>query len=255
MERAIRQTKWLGKAWQFQEVVTSTQDIAKEWVLKGAPHGALVVADQQTAGRGRLGRWWFSPAGKNIYLTIALRLPPNPPPLGTLSLLVGVSVAEALRAKVSVPVFVKWANDIVAPNGRKLAGILVEGTEGWVLVGIGVNVNLAETEFPDKLRPVATSLCILKGELVDRWEVLAAILLSVESWWERWEAGDLATLRQAVEALDWLRGKTVRVAVPDGTIWEGVAKGVTETGELRLQLPDGSERTVAAGDVSVRPLS
>ncbi len=246
-------TRWLGKVMRWMETVASTQDVAKAWVQGGAPHGAVVVADQQTQGRERWGRSWFSPPGKNLYLTAALQLPTTAPPLGTLSLLVAVAVAEALRTNFQLSVFVKWANDVVAPNGRKLAGILIEQMSNWALVGIGVNVNLVEDDLPPELQPIATSVRILAGKEVDRWEVLKAILQLLETWWERWAAGELAPLWQVLEALDWLRGKPVRVFLPDGTVIDGTAMGVTEAGELRVQLTDGSLQTLPAGDVSVRP--
>lgn len=253
---AVQRTNWLGKNLRFFETVGSTQDIAREWVLNGAPHGAVVIADMQTHGRGRVGRSWFSPPGKNLYFTVALQLPNSHPPLGTLSLLVGVAVAEALR-KLGAEVFVKWANDVVSKDGRKLAGILVEGFEpqqgkAWTLVGIGINVNLAENEFPKDLQLTATSLRIVCGSELDRFEVLSEVLCSLELWWERWASNELASLWQSYDRLDWLKGKQVRVLSPDGTTLEGTAQGVTEEGELKLTLVDGTERRLIAGDVTVR---
>lgn len=252
----VQRTKWLGKTLQFFESVESTQDVAREWILNGAPHGAVVIADTQTKGRGRVGRSWFSPPGKNLYFTAALLLPNPHPPLGTLSLLVGVAVAEALR-KFGAEVFVKWANDVVSKTGRKLAGILIEGFEAepqrfWALVGIGINVNLAENEFPDDLQLTATSLKVVCGRELDRFEVLTEVLCSLELWWERWESNELASFWQSYDRLDWLKGKQVRTVLPDGTTLEGIAWGVTEEGELKLLLPDGTEKRLIAGDVTVR---
>jgi BirA family biotin operon repressor/biotin-[acetyl-CoA-carboxylase] ligase len=256
MDRDARKTKWLGKVCRFLESVSSTQDVAKEWVLKGAPHGAVVIADMQTSGRGRVGRSWFSPPSKNIYLTAVLQLPSSHPPMGTLSLLSSVAVAEALR-KFGAKVFVKWANDVVAEDGRKLVGILVEGFEPepkkhWALVGIGINVNIAENEFPDELKLTATSLSIICGRQIDRYEVFAEVLWSLEFWWEKWVSNELDPFWEAYDQLDWLKGKKVRAILPDGTTIEGIALGVTADGELRLLLPDGTERKLIAGDVSVR---
>ena len=257
MEAAVQQTKWLGKVWKFLEVTTSTQDEAKKWVQEGAPHGALVVAEEQTQGRGRLGRLWFSPPRKNLYFTVALKLPSSSPPPNTLSLLAGVAVAEALRSHFNAQVFVKWANDVVGCDGRKLAGILVEGFKDhlgtdWALVGIGVNVNLTKDELPDELREIATSLQILLGRQFDRFQVLGAILVSLENWWEDWAKGMLGKVLKAFEALDWLKGKRVRLTLPDGTFFEGVAIGVTEESHLRLRLSDGLERDFPAGEATVR---
>jgi BirA family biotin operon repressor/biotin-[acetyl-CoA-carboxylase] ligase len=257
MEAAVQRTKWLGKSWKFLEVTTSTQDEAKKWVREGAPHGALVVAEEQTRGRGRLGRSWFSPPGKNLYFTVALKLPTSSPPLSTLSLLAGIAVAEALRSHFNAQVFVKWANDVVGCDGRKLAGILVEGFKDrsgadWALIGIGVNVNLTEDELPDELRGIATSLQILLGRQLERFQVLGAILASLEAWWEDWAEGMLEKVLKAFEALDWLKGKLVRLTLPDGAVFEGVAIGVTEEGHLRLRLRGDLERDFPAGEVTVR---
>jgi BirA family biotin operon repressor/biotin-[acetyl-CoA-carboxylase] ligase len=257
MEAAMQRTKWLGKSWKFLEVTTSTQDEAKKWVREGAPHGALVVADKQTRGRGRLGRSWFSPPGKNLYFTVALKLPTSSPPLSTLSLLAGIAVAEALRSHFNAQVFVKWANDVVRCDGRKLAGILVEGFKDrsgadWALIGIGVNVNLTENELPNELREIATSLQILLGRQLERFQVLSAILVSLEAWWEDWAEGMLEKVLKAFEALDWLKGKLVRLTLPDGAVFEGVAIGVTEEGHLRLRLRGDLERDFPAGEVTVR---
>lgn len=266
--KATQQTRWLGKAWRFFESIPSTQDEAKEWVQKGAPHGAMVIADGQTKGRGRLGRVWFSPPGVNLYLTLALQLPKKHPPIGTLSLLVGVAIAEMLRQCFGVPAFVKWVNDIVV-DGKKVSGILIEGMAkgfeekpadeksigDWALIGIGINVNLTEDELPEELRETATSLRIVTGKAVDRAKVLAATLNSLEEWWERWAAGDWAALWQAWERLDWLRGKTVQARLPNGTMLHGIAEGVMDDGSLRLRLPNGSVQLLVAGEVTVRKKS
>jgi BirA family biotin operon repressor/biotin-[acetyl-CoA-carboxylase] ligase len=257
MEAAVKRTKWLGKSWKFFEVTTSTQDEAKKWVREGAPHGALVVAEEQTRGRGRLGRSWFSPPGKNLYFTVALKLPTSSPPLSTLSLLAGIAVAEALRSHFNAQVFVRWANEVVGCDVRKLAGILVEGFKDrsgadWALIGIGVNVNLTEDELPAELREIATSLQILLGKQLERFQVLSAILVSLEAWWEDWAEGMLEKVLKAFEALDWLKGKLVRLTLPDGAVFEGVAIGVTEEGHLRLRLRGDLERDFPAGEVTVR---
>jgi len=260
MELATQRTKWLGKSWKFFDVTTSTQDEARKWVQEGAPHGALVVAEEQTQGRGRLGRSWFSPPKKNLYFTVALKLPSSSPPPNTLSLLAGVAVAEALRSQFNAQVFVKWANDVVGSDGRKLAGILVEGLKDrsgtdWALIGIGVNVNLTEDELPAELREIATSLQILLDRKLDRFQVLTAILVSLEAWWEEWVGQGIELLRKAFTQLDWLKGKKVRLSLPDGKGFEGIANSITEKGELRLILHDGSEHYFTVGDITLRASS
>jgi BirA family biotin operon repressor/biotin-[acetyl-CoA-carboxylase] ligase len=167
-------------------------------------------------------------------------------------LLTGVAIVEALRQRFSVPAFVKWVNDVVV-DGKKLAGILIERVgSDWALIGIGVNVNLAETDLPDELRTTATSLQMVKGAPVDRREVLSALLVSLESWWERWAQGAMGSVWQALEGWDWLRDKSVTAHLPDGTTLHGFAVGIMPDGGLRLRLDDGTERTLTAGDVTVR---
>ncbi|MFN3421719.1 MAG: biotin--[acetyl-CoA-carboxylase] ligase, partial [Armatimonadota bacterium] len=117
----------------------------------------------------------------------------------------------------------------------------------------GINVNIAGNEFPDELKPTATSLRIVCGKNLDRFEVLAETLSSLEFWWEKWVSNELDPFWEAYNQLDWLKGKKVRAILPDGTTLEGTALGVTGDGELRLLLPDGTERKLIAGDVSVRP--
>jgi BirA family biotin operon repressor/biotin-[acetyl-CoA-carboxylase] ligase len=250
--QAVQPTRWLAKVWRFYERVSSTQDEAKAWVQQGAPHGGMVIADEQTKGRGRWGRTWFSPPRKNLHLTLTMKLPAEHPPLGTLSLLTGVAIVEALRQRFSVPAFVKWVNDVVV-DGKKLAGILIEGVgSDWALIGIGVNVNLAETELPDELRTTATSLQMVKGTPVDRTEVLSTLLVSLESWWERWVQGAMGSVWQALKGWDWLRDKSVTAHLPDGTTLHGIAVGITPDGGLRLRLSDGTEQMLTAGDVTIR---
>ncbi|MGQ9462021.1 MAG: biotin--[acetyl-CoA-carboxylase] ligase [Candidatus Fervidibacter sp.] len=250
VEKAVNVTRWLGKDYKFFAQTTSTQDEARILVKAGAKSGVLVVADEQTKGRGRFGRSWFSPPKSNIYFTTALQLPPTHPQLTTLPLLVGVAVAEAIR-KMGINVFVKWANDIVF-DGKKLAGILTESEGNWVFIGVGVNVNLTENDLPNDLKGTATSMRIVTGKTLERSDVLAAILVSLERWWEVWAKGNLSEFWSTWERFDALKGKQVFVAMPDGTKLEGVADGVSEDGSLKLKLQDESTLNLAAGEVRVR---
>lgn len=250
VEKAVKVTRWLGKDYKFFVQTTSTQDEAKILVKTGAKSGLLVVADEQTKGRGRFGRSWFSPPNSNIYFTIALQLPPDHPHLTTLPLLVGVAVAEAMR-EMGINVFVKWANDVVF-DGKKLAGILTESESNWVFIGVGINVNLTENDLPDDLKGTATSMRIVTSKTFDRSEVLAAILVSLERWWEVWAKGNLSEFWSMWERFDALKGKQVSVAMPDGTKLEGVADGVSEDGSLKLKLQNESTLNLVAGDVTVK---
>lgn len=251
---AVQGTKWLAKTWRFFKVTDSTQDEARGWVEGGAPDGVLVLADAQTKGRGRWGRSWFSPPGKNLYLTVALKVPPSSPPLSTLSLLVGVAIADALDTTFCIPAKVKWANDIVV-DGKKLGGILIETVfhagSLWALIGIGMNVNMKLEDFPLELRSVATSLQGCLKREVNRGLVLSLLLSSLEGWWEQWAKSELGEFWQRWNELDWLRGKGVRVLSPDGRVLEGVAEGICPDGALKVRTRDGFMRSFSSGEVTL----
>jgi BirA family transcriptional regulator, biotin operon repressor / biotin---[acetyl-CoA-carboxylase] ligase len=217
----------------------STNERAKELALSGAPHGTLVTADEQTAGRGRQGRSWLAPAGKALLMSVLLR------DLGTaqayLPLAAALAVCEAGERSAPLRCAIKWPNDVWV-DGRKLAGILVEGRpqEGWAVLGIGLNVATAEDEFPEELRGLATSLAgAAAADAPVREQVLARLLGALD-----------ARLRNApgVIVADWserdaLRGRTVR--------WqggEGTAAGIDESGALIVDTSSGRV-TLDAGEV------
>ena len=173
-----------GRPYTFVDRCASTQRL-----LDGAREGSVVATDEQTEGRGRLGRTWQAPAGSSLLFSIVLE--PNMPSgrLPELSLMAGAAVAEALAAQANVKATIKHPNDVLL-GGRKLAGILAESAEGRVVLGIGVNVTQARDELPSDADPPATSLA-LEGVHADRGELLAAILERLEAHYDRWvsEAG------------------------------------------------------------------
>lgn len=197
----------------------STNERARELAAGGAPHGTLVTADEQSAGRGRQGRAWVAPPGGAVLMSVVLRRFGELVPLAA-----AVAVCEALP----LPARVKWPNDIWV-EGRKLAGILIEGRplEGWAVLGIGVNVGVSE--FPAELRDVATSLR-LAGSNSSNEEVLGRLLMSLDRWLERSASDVLA----AWGSLDALRGADVRWAGGSGR-----AAGVNEAGALLVDTDSG----------------
>lgn len=217
----------------------STNERAKELALAGAAHGTLVTADEQSAGRGRQGRLWLAPPGSALLMSLVLR------DLGAaqahLPLAAALAVCEACER--SVPVVrcaIKWPNDVWI-DGRKLAGILIEGRpqDGWAVLGIGVNVRTAPEELPEELRDTATSLAAAAGEPPQREEILAHMLAGLE---ER-----LAQNPEQIVA-DWaerdaLRGNRVRWQQGEGT-----ARGINESGALIVETPTGRV-TLDAGEV------
>ncbi len=243
----------IGRAVQAIETCASTNDEAARMGRAGAPEGLVVVAEQQTGGRGRLGRTWFSPAGQNLYLSILLRPDREPAQMPPLTLMTGAVIASVIERQLGVMPVLKWPNDVQLPTPggpRKLAGILTEMASErdrirQVVVGIGVNVN--GTSFPPELADKATSLRIASGTLVDRKALLATLLESFDEAYGVWLSDGPAPALAA-----WRRyaafGVPCRVDV-EGKSASGTAVGIDDTGALLLRTDRGSELRIVAGEV------
>jgi len=251
--RPLLGTHDVGREVHWFAEVGSTNDAAKELAEEGALHGEVVVAETQTAGRGRRGRFWASPPGKNLYLSVVLRpeLPPSRAP--ELTLLASVALCEAVRRTGVASAAIKWPNDVLA-GGRKLAGILTEMAAEpelvqWVVLGIGVNVNAVREDFPDDLRDVATSLALERGAPAPRALFAAAVLTGLEAWLDRHAAEGFAPVRAAWRELSDTLGRDVRVRAA-GEELVGRAEDVDAQGALLVRTAAGLER-VLAGDVEL----
>ncbi|OFX24494.1 MAG: biotin--[acetyl-CoA-carboxylase] ligase [Anaeromyxobacter sp. RBG_16_69_14] len=250
--RPLLNTHDLGQVLHWFEEVGSTNDIAKRLADDGAAHGEVVVAEAQTAGRGRRGRVWASPTGRNLTFSIILRPDLPPSRASELTLVASVALCQAVR-QAGVPAGIKWPNDLLV-HGRKLAGILTELAADpdrvqWVVLGIGVNVNVRAEEFPAELRDIATSLAMERGEPVPRALFAAAVLSSLEEWLDRHAEDGFPPVREAWRAMSITLGREVRVRASDRDL-EGVAEDVDEAGALLVRTPAGLER-VLAGDVEL----
>ena len=254
-------TKWAGQRLIFFESTGSTNPDAKRFAEEGAPHGTTVAADRQTAGRGRRGRMWESPAGRSIYFTIIIRPSFVPDKASMITLVMALSVAEAIHEMTGLDTGIKWPNDIVV-NGKKVVGILTEMSMTpemneiqFLVAGVGVNVNQESTEeFPEEIRQTATSLKIESGRQFDRAWLLARILAQFEADYETFERGlTLSALRDRYEARLIGRNAAVRVLDPAGE-YTGISRGITDTGELIVEKETGETVLVYAGEVSVRGL-
>jgi BirA family biotin operon repressor/biotin-[acetyl-CoA-carboxylase] ligase len=242
-------TTWIGRKVQYLESTPSTMDVAREIAADGAPHGALVFAEEQTAGRGRRGRAFYSPDSQNLYFTLVLRLP-----LAVhrrLPVLLPLAVARAIRAE-GLDARIKWPNDIWV-NGQKLCGMLIDGEltagGGLAFPGIGIDVNGDPAENPE-LAGIATSIARELGRRVAREPLLAAICNELEALLDTPLPRAIAEYRE----LSLVLGRDVTVRPHGGQPFEAKAVAISEDGELMVRRPNGLVSAINAADVSVRPL-
>ncbi|MCW8795572.1 MAG: biotin--[acetyl-CoA-carboxylase] ligase [Chlorobium sp.] len=248
-------TTRFGRNFLFHEEVDSTNMQAKILARQGASEGSVLVADCQTGGRGRMGREWVSPPGSNLYFSLVLRPPVPPTRLSQIPLLAAAAIHRALVGSVDgVSSAIKWPNDILI-DGRKVCGILCEmETEPdmthFVIVGIGVNVNLRE--IPGEIEGIATSLFLESGTEYSRPDILSSILNSFETIYDTWlEGDDLEAVLPYLERYAWLKDREVKVEQYKSTL-EGRVRGLSRTGELLLESQDGSMHAISSGEARLR---
>ena len=243
--------------WRAVEVVARTGSTNADLLaraLAGEPEGVVLAAEEQTAGRGRMGRIWVAPP--RAALTFSMLLRPAPPPVrrGWLPLLAGLAVAEAVTAVTGVPAGLKWPNDVLAGDA-KLCGILAESAGDAVVVGVGLNVSTEPAELPGPGPGAlpATSLRAAGATALDREPLLLAILAAVERWYQAWQnaRGDPESsgLRAAYTRRSATIGRNIRAELPGGKTLSGPAVGVDPDGRLLVRVASGAEVAVAAGDV------
>ncbi len=241
-----------GALWRSIEVlasVGSTNAVLAASAADGAPEGTVLVAEHQEAGRGRLDRTWVSPPRAGLAVSVLLRPDLPASRKSWLPLLTGVALAEGVRESTGVRTSLKWPNDLLAADGRKLAGILAEAGDGAVVVGAGLNVSTTADELPEG----GTSL-VLAGAAadVDRGAVLIGYLRALERRYRDWteQLGDPVSSRLARDYLAWSGtvGSTVAVTMPDGSVLEGVAEAVDWDGRLVVATAGGRVE-LASGDV------
>ncbi len=249
-------TRWLGKHIEYFDETDSTNIRARKLAEEGAPHGTLVVADCQTAGKGRRGRDWSSPSGTGIWMSIVLR--PGCPPYraSMLTLAAGMAAARGIERAAGLQTRIKWPNDLVI-GGKKICGILTEmSTEEesirHVITGIGINVNTES--FPEEIAETATSLRLQSEsrEPFKRSSIIAAAAEAFELYYSRFmETWDMEQLMEEYNSLLVNKGRSVRVLDPKGE-YEGTALGIDKEGSLLVKRLDGRVVPVISGEVSVR---
>ena len=250
--RPLLNTHDVGRVVHWYEEIGSTNDRARELADEGALAGEVVVAEAQTAGRGRRGRTWASPPRKNLYFSVVLRpeLPPSRAP--ELTLVASVALCDALR-QAGVEAGIKWPNDLLVGD-RKIAGILTELAADpdrveWVVLGAGVNVNARRDDFPPEVRDEATSVLIERGQAAPRALFAAACFTALEGWLDRHAEEGFAPVREAWRARSVTLGREVTVRV-DGRELTGTAEDIDATGALLVRTAAGTERFLS-GDVTL----
>jgi BirA family biotin operon repressor/biotin-[acetyl-CoA-carboxylase] ligase len=231
-----------GDPYLYFPETASTQDVLRD---SEHPHGAVAVAEHQTAGRGRSGRHWEDEPGTSLLFSVVLE-PPAGAPLPELSLVAGVAVAVALEREAAVPTLVKWPNDVLVA-GEKVAGILLEASGDRVVCGIGINVHQEPGELPRETRAPATSLRLAAGRRFDRGVLLASVLEELERRYAAWLERGLAASADELERRNALDGAVVRV---DGR--RGTAGSIKADGRLTVELDSGETLLVESGEVETQ---
>lgn len=253
LEQGLK-TKTMGQTIYFYEETDTTNNRARELALEGAPEGTLVVAEKQTAGRGRRGKVWESPLGIGIWMSLVLRPQIMPAEASVLTLLCGLATVEAIEAETGLSAGIKWPNDILI-NGKKAVGILTEmdcemSEVHFVIPGIGINVNTAS--FPPEIAEIATSLYLECGKTVSRRRLVHKVLERLEEHYETFlRTGSFTAMLEDYRKHCITLGKEVHVLGREPFFAE--ALDITPEGELLVRRADnGKEEVVFSGEVSIR---
>ena len=248
------ETKWLGHSINYDESVTSTNEVAKKLANAGCEDGLVCIAEEQVGGKGRLARVWFSPYAHGIWFSVVLKPPFMPSEASKCTLLAAVAVVRAINEYTGVKAGIKWPNDILI-DGKKMVGILTEmnaefGHINYIVIGTGININVPKESLSDDLKDVVASLADVTTKKINRAELLALILKNMEEFYE------LAITEGFGPILDEWRwwsttlGKEVKVVAPNET-YIGKALDIDEDGLLIVER-GGEKVKVIAGDVSIR---
>lgn len=250
---SIHATEWVGCEIYYFDNIDSTNTKAKELAEEGHSSGTLVVADRQTAGKGRRGRSWESPPGIGIFMTLMLKPEINPNNASMLTLVAAMATTRAIRRVTGVPAMIKWPNDIVM-NGKKVCGILTEMSAQFdyinhIVIGIGINVH--NEEFPEEIAQTASSLYLESGQHIHRASLIESFLEEFEDVYAEFlKTEDMEGLQKEYDTMLVNRGRQVRVLDPKEP-FEGKAMGITKKGELIVDTWE-SRKLVSSGEVSVR---
>jgi len=248
-------TKQIGKRIYTLSQTSSTNEVAFGLALKGAEEGVVVLAESQIKGKGRMGRPWESPAGLNIYLSLILRprIVPSKTPL--ITLMAAVACAEAIDKVTGLLPAIKWPNDLLLER-KKLGGILTEADMeldriNFVVVGIGINVNMTRALFPPSIKDTATSLQEALGREISRIALIQSILRYLEQWYQRLAQGNVEEITRRWKELSLVKGQQIEVTSL-GEVVRGTALDIDEDGALLVQTDTNTIKRVVAGDVTLK---
>ena len=250
-------TKILGSKIHAFQIVSSTNTVATQLANAGAAEGEIVIAESQTAGRGRLGRTWHSPVGVGAYLSIILRPAIEPVQAPAISILTALALAEAIERVCEIDAAIKWPNDVLV-SGKKVSGILTELTAEvengrFVVVGTGININQTRNDFPETLKKTATSLRISAHRKINRILMVQEFLRCFEKRYLKFLSDGFSVLRKQILKRSILIGKIVSVRgvnVPD---YQGKALDIDELGRLMVETTSGVV-ALNSGDATLSPL-
>lgn len=242
-----------GRQIQILEETVSTNNSALGLAYKGAPEGTAVLADRQTGGKGRLSRSWFSPPGKNIYTTVILRPDIDPALSPQVTIIAGVAVAELLDRYCPGRVSLKWPNDVLI-GGRKVCGILTESRSSavqvdYIVVGIGININMQESDLDEGLREIAISLRMETGREFIREEVAARLYKSLEKWYFIYRDSGFAPVREKWLESSGMTGKEISYS-SQGAVVKGRVTGMDYDGALLCSV-NGETKRLTAGEITL----
>ena len=244
----------LWKELRVHDTVDSTNDLAMSLAAKeDITPGTVIIADRQTRGKGRLGRRWESPGGRNIYASLVIRPELAPRDATMLTVLAAVAGACAMQRTANIPVTIKWPNDLVISD-RKLGGILTEVRAdpdriSLAVIGIGINVNMLPADFPEELRSIATSVRSSAGHTVARNDIIIQLLREFEYWYGILTTEGKWPLLHAWRKYSSTLGRKVRIAIGKKTIY-GIAEDIDDNGMLLIKMQSGEYRNISSGDIT-----
>ncbi|MEW6624857.1 MAG: biotin--[acetyl-CoA-carboxylase] ligase [Bacillota bacterium] len=248
-------TKWLGKNLYYYQTVDSTNEVAKAYIDIGQEEGTVIIADYQTAGRGRLGRKWESPEGGGLWFSVIFKPPFELKYFPQVNLLAAVAVVEAVKKRTGIALGIKWPNDLLL-NHCKVCGILAETyfnkeEVNYLILGVGLNVNVSEDDLSQEIRLSSTSINTALKKYIQREPLFSEILYCLENWYETFIGSGISAVRRAWLENNITLGRWVEIR-SFGEVFHGKAVDISMDGNLLVEGERGEIKSFVTGDVSLR---